>query len=169
MKDLHELLSTRKLVLLLCVIGCAMLISTIVFPLESRGGAEIKAIPQKLEEAKIPFNIGEYKHLNPVYITAEIVSLTVKPQDDVYIGEAYLQPFNHEELGSQAVIAVIPSNRVQRMFELAMTRELNIECWGYKIPSVPGHFYNALPFYQIISAEVFDSNVSYKASALIEP
>ena len=155
------------LMLLLCCIACVALIISFAMPLESRGAGGMV-----IKEADEGLSIGDlkaFREIVPIHISAEIVSLEVTVMDDAYVGEAYLQPFNKEEIGAHAIIAIIPSNRVQRMFEVAMEMGERIECYGYKISAPPGHELSGMPFYKIITAKVRDSDVALIVVALEAP
>ncbi len=150
------------LMLLLCCIACIALVVSLAMPRESRGAGGIA-----LKEAEEGLSAGELKAMRemiPTLITAEIVSLNVTVMDDAYVGEAYIQPFNHEDLGSYAVIAIIPSNRVQRMFELAMAMGERIECYGYTVPAPAGSKYPGAPYYKIVTAKVQDYGIGLKVA-----
>jgi hypothetical protein len=157
---------TTGLILLLCGIACVALIITATFPLESRGGGlELR----EAQEAVPSLDMDAFLSMKLESMTAEIVSLEVTVIDDAYVGEAYLQPFDEEKLGTYALYAIIPSNRVQRMFELAMSTGERIQCQGYKMSAPPGHAATGLPFYRIVTAKVYDSDVPLKVVGVLAP
>ncbi len=101
--------------------------------------------------------------LKLVYFRAEISSLAVKAYDGVYVGEAWMQNLNKNDNLDVSFMAIIPSNRVQRMFELAIARGLPIKGYGYKVPSPEDHWLAGLEFYRVTSAEVLDPDVAIQA------
>jgi hypothetical protein len=145
------------LMLLLCCVACVALVISFAMPLESRGAGGLAV--KESDEGLSMKDLKTFREMVPIHISAEIVSLEVTVMDDAYVGEALIQPFNHEELGANAINAIIPSNRVQRMFELAMSMGERIDCYGYKMEAPAGHAATSLPFYKIVIAKVQDYDV----------
>ena len=63
---------------------------------------------------------------------------------------------NHESIGNQNAILIVQVARVQRIFELAMAREITMEAWGFKISPPAGTKYGGYPFYKIANATIYD-------------
>lgn len=165
-KDTRRKSSLCRFILPLIAIASIMLIISFALPYESRGGGgggsrggdfiELK------EEGGIK-GLEDATKLKIVYFRAEIASLAVKAYDGVYVGEAWMQNLNKDDNLGVSFVAIIPSNRVQRMFEVAVARGLPIRGYGYKVPSPEDHWLAGLEFYRITSAELHDPDVTINA------
>lgn len=147
-------------------IVCIAISIAIAFPFQSQGGVILEevAMADKDDGKK---KIEHIVTLKPTTFRAEIIALNVDLVDGVYVGQAWLQTFASDTKDAGSIVAVIPSNRVQRMFELAMTRTLNIWVWGYIMPTPEDPRWDGMPFYKIVGAEVSDPDVTIKVAIIV--
>lgn len=147
-------------------IVCIAISIAIAFPFQSQGGVILEevAMADKDDGKKKIEHIVTFK---PTTFRAEIVALNVGLEDGVYVGQAWLQTFATDTKDAGAIVAVIPAPRVQRVFELAMTRTLDIWVWGYIMSTPEDPRWPGMPFYKIVGAEVSDPDVTIKAAVIV--
>jgi len=142
----------------ICLIACVAVLVSLTLPYKSLGGAMPGHI--ELQEEKVPLDfMGQALAMKPIEIRGKVFFLGVNIEGDHYVGEARMMVENTDEIGNNTAVLIIPTARVQRIFELAVARELSITAIGYKTSAPSGHPYKNYPFYKIAEAYLIDTNI----------
>jgi hypothetical protein len=114
-----------------------------------------------MSEDKVPLEFNKMMKIHKItFIHAKVLSMGVVIEGGYYFGIADLLVTNDKDVGSQSIVAVMPNNKVERIFELAMARKLEIDAWGWEIERPSGHPEVAnFPIYQIFRAKVWDTDL----------
>ena len=144
-----------KLMAPICLVACLTVIVSLGLPYKSLGGGTRGKVEVEEEPSisEIPI------HMKLATIRGRVYSIHVAPLGDTYVAEVHMLVDNHESIGNHNAVLIVPAARVQRIFELAMAREITMEAFGYKISPPAGTKYGGYPFYKIANATIYDSGL----------
>jgi len=159
-KSTHGVRNWGKVIIPVFCAAFLMALTTVGSPSVSTGPGLAK-LSLKLTEDKVPLEFSKMMKIHKItMIHAKVLSMGVVIEGEYYFGIADLQVLNEEDVGVQSIVAVMPNNKVERIFELAMARKLEIDAWGWEIERPLGHPEVAdFPIYQIFRAKVWDTDL----------
>jgi hypothetical protein len=94
----------------------------------------------------------------PIPIRGTLAKIGVQGKPGSYFGYALMDVWDkkEEEVGEKGIICIIPSDRIQRVFEVAFPTGMDIKVWGYKISPPAGYEDSPINCYEIVRAEALD-------------
>jgi hypothetical protein len=144
-----------KLAFAMMLIICLAAVVSLMLPYESRGGA----LREKIElngDSISPEAMGAIRKAILTELDVSVAGLAVKVDNDHYIGEAVLEIQSEEKLDDDVCVGIIPSPRVQRLFELAFTNKIPLKITCMRATAPAGHPLKDHPFYTVIQAPTWN-------------